>query len=65
MGSIVFLIAYVAACWYLSMSASEVNKEVVYQDSKIRLLSEKELLDQSRIETENSPEKIARTLSIT
>ena len=32
--------------------------EVVHQDSKIRLLSEKEFLDQSRIETENAPKEL-------
>ena len=31
-----------------------MKKEVVHQDSKIRLFSEKELLDQSRVETENA-----------
>ena len=40
------------------MSASGVKKEVVHQDSKIRLLSEKEFLDQSRTETENAPKEL-------
>ena len=31
-----------------------MKKEVAHQDSKIRLLSDKVLLDQSRIETENA-----------
>ena len=53
-GSVVCLIASVAAFWYFSMSASEVKKDLVHQDSKIRLFSEKEFLDQPRIETENA-----------
>ena len=36
------------------MNDTEVKKDVVHQDSKIQLLSEKEFLDQSRIETENA-----------
>ena len=54
-GSIVCLIASVAAFWYSSMYASKAKKEVVHQDSKIRLLSAKEILDQSRIDTKNAP----------
>ena len=53
-GSVVCLIASVAAFWYFSMSSAELKIEVVHQDSKIQLLSEKEFLDQSRIETENA-----------
>ena len=53
-GSVVCLIASVAAFWYFSMFALEVKKEVVHQDSKIRLLSDKVFLNQSRIETENA-----------
>merc|ERR1719220_2581261 len=50
--SVVVFIASFAAFWYFSTPIPEVKKEVIRKE--IRLLSEREYLDQSRAETENA-----------